>query len=256
MTMISNYDSKKLVEYLRPGMKVLIRFGHGLGDTIMFLPVYHKLQSLYPDIIFDLYVESGQEELWGTCDNKDSPDHDLIFHIDFFMSEGSGITKAEWCCIKEIGIEPVCNLHHIDEYDSPLVAVHFQGTALPDSVNCHPDTARMIWNDIIGAGKIPIEVHYEHCFHNHTNIKYPFITNTIRGCLPRISSLIGLIQRCSHFIGVASGPFVVALATIPDTTLLLEKNHKLSDYVKNMGRAIPMNMIQSGFVTRWIQGEV
>jgi hypothetical protein len=254
--LIKKYEHKKLVEYLSPNMRILLRFGHGLGDTLMFLPLYKRLQDLYPDVHFDLYVESGQEEIWGTCTNKDSPDHDYIFHLDFPMSEGSGYTKAEWCCIRELGIEPPNGIHPIDTYDSPLVAVHFQGTALPGSVNCHPDIARMIWNEIVGMGKVPIEVHYEHLFHNPVNTQYPFITNTLRGCHPSISRLIGVIQRCSHFIGVASGPFVVALATIPDTTLLLEHMHKLTDYVKDKGKAVSLNMLQSGYISRFIRGDV
>ena len=39
---------KKLVDYLAPGQKVLIRFGHGLGDTLMFIPLLEALK--YPGV--------------------------------------------------------------------------------------------------------------------------------------------------------------------------------------------------------------
>ena len=70
--MIENFKEKKLVEYLENGQKVLIRFGHGLGDTLMFMPVFNHLKSLYPNIHFDLYVESGQEEIFESIKDKDA----------------------------------------------------------------------------------------------------------------------------------------------------------------------------------------
>ena len=45
--MIRDYKDKKLSEYLEPGQKVLIRFGHGLGDTIMFIPALEKLTEIH-----------------------------------------------------------------------------------------------------------------------------------------------------------------------------------------------------------------
>jgi len=43
--MIDNFSGKKLTEYLKDGMKVLIRWGHGLGDLLMFLESYEKLKK-------------------------------------------------------------------------------------------------------------------------------------------------------------------------------------------------------------------
>lgn len=255
--MITDYTNKKLVEYLKPGMSILIRFGHGLGDTLMFMPLYYQLIKLYPDVYFDIYLESGQELYFTeSYPDKDSDVHDMVFSLNFPMSEGSGHTKAEWCCIAELGIEPITALPYIARQESPLVAVHFQGTALPDSVNCHDIIAKQIWNEIIEAGKIPIECHFEHVFHNPVNIKFPFVTNHVRNCVPTLSNLFGLIQRCHSFIGVASGPFVVALSVIPERTMLLEYRHKLTDYIKDRGRSIDMTRLQSGYIYRWLKGEI
>jgi len=232
--MITNYKDKKLVEYLEPGQKVLIRFGHGLGDTIMFVPIFQRLREIYSNVHFDLYLETGQEKIFDSLcvSDKEGKGYDHVFHLDFPMSEGSGLTKGQKCCIDEIGIEPTYELPQFPKYESPFVAVHFHGTALPDSVGCPSDIAEAIWNDIIEYGKIPIECHFRHVFHNPINELFPFITRHVRDCKAEIPSLIGLIQRSHAFIGVASGPFMVALSLSPHRLLYLEKNHKISDYTK------------------------
>jgi hypothetical protein len=172
------------------------------------------------------------------------------------MAEGSNTTKQQKCCEEEIGIP--WNMEDVIELkseDSPLVAVHFQGTALPNSVNCPPNIAQQIWNDIIEAGKVPIECHYRHVFHNPTNEKYGFINNTVRDCKPEIKNLIGLIQRCYAFIGVASGPFVVALSVLkPKDILYLKKLHKVETYTaKKIIDSIDItNGYKEGSVAKWL----
>ena len=74
--MITDYKDKKLAEYLEPGMKALIRFGHGLGDTIMFMPAFTLLRRLYPETQIDLYVECGQEEIFESVPDKEGKDYD------------------------------------------------------------------------------------------------------------------------------------------------------------------------------------
>ena len=253
--MIEDFSQKKLVEYLKPGQKVLIRFGHGLGDTVMFMPCYEKLKREYPEVNFHLYVESGQEEVWSSVKEKDAPGYDLVFSLNFPMSEGSNQTKAQKCCIEEIGIEPPEEeFSQLPEYDNPFVLVHFQGTALPGSVNCPPEIAAKIWHEIEEAGKIPLEVHFEHCWHNPNNRKYDFVTTTVRGLEPKVSKLIALIQHSFAFIGVASGPLVIAAAQIPDATLYLQKAHSLSSYTSRKIEILDLNQpYQDGTVKRWLE---
>ena len=251
--MIDNYKEKKLVEYLEDGQKVLIRWGHGLGDLVMWLPSYEKLKIEYPNVDFHLYVESGQEELWGNEKDKDSQDYDLVFSLDFPMSEGSDLTKAEKCCKEELGIEPPeRELAEIPKYESPFVACHFHGTALPGSVGCSAEVARQIWQEIKDAGKIPIECHFKHVFHNPANEKFDFIDISVRESEAKISSLIGLIQNSSAFIGVASGPFVIALSTIPDRTLYLEKSHELKTYTKKEIKKVDINNYKPNSIKTWL----
>ena len=250
--MIADFRDKKLVEYLKPGMKVLIRFGHGWGDTQMFMPTFWELQKKYPDVTFDLYVECGQEKVFKSYPTKDSTEHDLVFSLNFPMSEGGNGTKAEKCCAEEIGIECPKDFPNYPIKKSPLVACHFQGTALPNSVNCPEATAQKIWNEIIEAGLVPIECHFEHIFHNPVNKKYGFITNTVRGCKADLNNLIGLIQRCHAFIGVASGPLITALCVMPEKTMYLERLHKLKSYTRMNVEKVDVMNYQEGTVRQWL----
>jgi hypothetical protein len=252
--MITNYKDKKLIEYLKDGQKVLIRFGHGLGDTLLFMPIFSKLQRLYPKIHFDLYVESGQEEIFESIKDKDAQGYDHVFHLDFPMAEGSKLTKPELCCKSEIGIEPITEVATLSSYNSPLIAVHFHGTALPGSVGCTDEIAKQIWTEIKEAGKIPIECHFEHCWHNPVNKRPDFVDCSVRGSQPKLSSLIGLLQHCDAFIGVASGPFVTALSTVTTHKILyLEKEHKVETYTKLPIQKVDIKNYEPGKVKQWIQ---
>jgi len=254
--MIEEFKTKKLTEYLQDGQKVLLRGHNGLGDLIMWLPAYEKLKKEYPNVDFHLYLESGQEELWGDEKDKDSQDYDLVFSLNFPMSEGSEMTKTEKCCKEEMGLElPIQEFGSLPDSESPFVAIHLQGTALPGSVNCPEEIARQIWQEVKDFGKIPIECHFEHGWHNPANSKYGFIDVSVRGYQAKISNLIGLVQRSWAFIGVASGPFVVAMATIPEKTLYLEKSHPLKTYTKRTDiKKVKINEYQPGMVKTFLEG--
>lgn len=263
--MISDYSEKKVSDYIKelektkpPGERsVLLRFGHGLGDTLLFMPAFWRLRELYPTTRIDLYIESGQEEIFHSVPVEKATDfdgYDHIFILHFPMSEGSSFTKSQKCCMDELGIDPITDVASIPKKPSPFVALHFQGTALPDNVGCPEDVARLIWEDVIAAGKIPIECHYEHLFHNPVNEKFPFITNTARGCSASLHSLFGLLQHCCAFIGVASGPFVAALSWMPTRMMYIERDHRLETYTY---RAIPRIKLYEGYrpghVKEWLE---
>lgn len=251
--MITEYHEKKLVEYIEPGQRVLIRFGHGWGDTLMFMPTFWRLQDLYPQTNFDLYLECGQECIFDSFPDKEGPDHDHVFHLDFPMAEGSGLTKAQKCCIDELGIEPFSEIAPVPKVDSPIVSLHFQGTALPNSVNCPEEVARQIWQECLDAGKIPIEAHFRHLFHNPINTRYGFIDRHVRYCDANLNNLIGLIQNSFAFIGIASGPFVTALSIMPTRTFYLERNHAVTDYVKHLDiQSVHVDHYEDGMVSEWL----
>ena len=250
--MITDFREKKLAEYLLPGQRVLVRFGHGLGDTIMFMPALEALRQQFPDTQIDLYVESGQEEIWASVADKDAEGYDFVFSLDFPMAVGTGLTKVARSCVEELGIAPVAGLAALPDCQNPLVAVHFQGTALPGSVNAPDAIAAQVWAEVLAAGKMPLEAHFEHVFHNPVNVQPACVSASMRECKPRVSSLIGLLQRCYAFVGVASGPFVAAMSIMPERCFYLEGTHPLETYTDIDIPRASVNDYQEGSVAEWL----
>lgn len=248
-------DKVLLVDRIREvnPKRVLLIFWHGVGDLVMFLPVLDAVRAAYPDIDFRLGVPMGLTyrdmvpealELTGDEVNNDEiTKHlpfDLVAKITFPMNEGQEIhTKGEWCLLHEIGSfvnpdRPIAlqrSHGHINALQTPLVAVHFQITCLPDSCNPDAATAERVWDDVLQAGMVPLEVHFQHIFHNPVNAKFPFIDATVRRCRPELKNLVGILSHARAFVGVVSGPFHVALSLLgPKRVLLLEKDFKAEHF--------------------------
>lgn len=245
-------DKPKLSHYLdvlKKG-KVCIPFGHGLGDTIMFLNVFDKLASLYPDIEFTLALQKGlgfedlEPDIAGNNKkviyvtdlsyNKETADYDIIADVDFPMSENqTKITKAERCCKDELGIDLISGHKRLTCGKNRLIGIHFNITCLPDAANPSEETAKMIWDDVLTAGFIPIEMYFSHVFSNPVNKMFPFIDCTVRHVKPQVSTLIGLIEQCAGVICVVSGNLHVALSILPDNRIFfLQKHFKLESFTK------------------------
>jgi len=258
---IDSYEKAKLTDHIRAGDKVLIRFGHGLGDTMMFMPIFDKLQRDYPEVKFYLYLESGQEHFWPSVPkmHAEGLGMDKVFVVHFPMSEGHahGLTKQHYCCEVEIGIDPpeeeFAQLKEYKAYPSPYVLCHFHGTALPDSVNCPANVAAVIWEEVLAAGKIPVECHFMHMFANPVNEQFDWIERHVRDVQPTIHKLAQMMAHSFAFIGVASGPFCVSMGFNPERTLYLENRHPVATYAKRETPAsINVNGYQKGEVQRWL----
>jgi len=269
-------EKPKLNEYLDkltpggPTPRVLLIFWHGAGDAEMFLNPFLALKSRYPNVILDLAVQKGLgfEDIFSNLSDtnvryidgsffNDLPQdmYDIIADIDFPMSEGqTEFTKGEWCCIHELGIPPVCGHMHLDTGKNRLIGVHFNITCLPDAANPDHDTAKRIWDDILSAGFIPIETHFQHVFHNPVNAKFDFVDCTVRRVQPRISTLIGLLQQCAGFVGVVSGNLHIALSVMPrDRIFFLDKDLHLACFIKDADK-IPQADLRNykGEVKQWL----
>lgn len=245
------YPSKsgiKAVDRLRAlpnGSKVIVLFYHGLGDLIMFLEPYRALKGLFPGMEFSLGLPLGLKYeqivpdavlLEGRQFNEGAVElpYDLVIILDFPMNEmQTELTKGEWCCRHELGIEPVSGHARLPLIQTRLVAVHFNITCLPDSANPDEATAERVWNNVLEAGYIPLECHFLHVFANPVNKKFPFVDATVRRCRADVASLAGLLQHSAAFVGVVSGPFHVALSVLPpERILLLEKDFKRGSFTK------------------------
>jgi len=260
MIIVDQYKDKKLLDYIQPNGRYLLRFGHGAGDSIMFMPLLDWLRSSYPKSIFDLYVECGQEEIWDSVDELEPSGYDIIFIIHFPMSEGTDLLKQHKCGLDEIGIPFECligipELVILPQLPSPLVALHFHGTALPNSVNCPEKIAKQVWQEVKDFGLIPIEVHFQHVFHNKANVKFNWIDLSVRNYRATLQNLFGLIQRCHAFIGVASGPLVAAMSIMPERTMYLERSHPLRTYTTDERiQSVDVMDYECGSILKWLEG--
>lgn len=260
--MITEYKTKKLIEYLKPGGKYRIDWGHGLGDLIMWYPLYERLKQIYSQCHFDLYCECGQEAIWGTVFDRDETGYDEVFSLDYPMSEGSNMMKTTKCAIDELGlsleqIADITEVTTIPPFPSPLVGIHYHGTALPHSVGCPEPVAQQIWQEVKDCGLIPIECHFSHVFDNPINKRYPWIDVSVRNYKATLPNLFGLLQRCRAFIGVASGPFVAAVSMMPARTLYLERLHPLKTYISNPAvQSVKIDQYKSGTVQIWLENVI
>jgi hypothetical protein len=259
---------KTLVDYLdTPTKRVLIIFWHGLGDLIMFLNPFYRLQELYPDIQFDLAVQKGLsfEDIvpWARfitgedMNTLETLDYDIVVKIHFPMSEGqTELTKGEFCCVHELGIAPVNGHKLVKTAPSRLIGVHFNITCLPESCNPDEATAKLIWDEIREAGFIPIETHFEHVFHNPINKKFDFVDCSVRRAQARISNLVSLIGSLAGFVGVVSGNLHLALAILPSNRIFfLQKHFKLECFTRlPVARAsIISGEYKPGEIKKWLR---
>lgn len=254
MVRVVDYKDKRVVDYLKAGLNVCLSFRHGLGDTVQFQPLYETLKRLYPDVSWNLKCYNGQEEIW---DEGPGEPYDYWFEIAFPSSEHlPDKTKPQLCCEVELGIdyadvpEPLSAPPKMD-FESPLVAVHFQSTCDP-TINIPWAVAQRVWNGVLQAGLIPIEVHFKHRWHNKLNEKYAFINTTVRDAEARMSSLIGLLSRCRACIGVNSGPFYLAKSMgLP--VLYLRTKYTQEHYLRNPGGlSLMKNQIREETVSKWL----
>jgi len=239
----------ELIRELKPGQKILVAFWHGIGDLLMFRPVYQQLVNAFPEHEFTLSLIPGVSHTdifpFGKEISSENflDDHDYAFVIDFPMCEGKdGVTKAEYCLqveIGDIGNTPMV-LPRLPRQQNTLVGVHFQGTCLPGATNPDPELAKRIWDDLVDAGYVPIDLHFEHTFHNPVNEPYLWAERSCRGLKPRLSTLLMMIQRCRTVVAVASGPFVLSMCHNPVSTVYLQKSHKVDCYVKNFKNVVDL----------------
>ena len=248
--------------------KVLIVFWHGLGDLVMFLPVYNALREAFSKVHFCLAVQKGLgfEEIvpWARLIDADDLrqldkfDCDLAAKIHFPVETDPALTKGELCCKLELGINPIAGHGRLPQCKSRLIGVHFQNTALPDVFNPSKDIAEKIWNEVLRSGFVPIELAFRHVFHNPKNDKFDFIDCTVRRAVPKISTLLGLMGACAGVICAVSGPLHCAISIMPERTLFLEKRVPINRFTRLSIASIDVNdeKYKDGKVEEWLQNLV
>jgi len=261
-------EDRKLVDLIDDDTKrVLLFFWHGLGDAIMFQEPLRALREQFPDVQFDITVEEGLGQeviLPGAVCIKDGDFsdsrfdvYDFICQINMPMSEAQDeYTKAEWCCITELGIEPVSgHPQPPDMMTKGLVAVHFHLTALPDSGNVPEDVAEQIWVEIAAADYIPMETLIQHKWHNPANERYDICRRHIREWPADIYTLATLLSSCKAYIGSAGGNFHLALTVLPpERIMVLERDFTAPMYTHEPVTRVNIKEYENGTVEKWLRG--
>ena len=221
-TVISDYTHKKLVEYLRPGMRVLIKFNdHGIGDMIMFQPLYQRLKLLYPAVEF--HLEPNKDQLYF-AETPDAP-VDLMFYITFRETAGRALeahehprSKAQYCADMELGIPFDPGLYFTRKHGpllTPLpiedncIGVVFQVQSSPKK-GLESGKAKLIWDYVKAVGFTPIEVCFNNPNHNPMNKRAAFLDYSCRDFEASEENMFSVIQQCRGFIGVNTGTFCAA----------------------------------------------
>lgn len=258
---------KKLVEYLDTGefKKVLLPCWHGIGDIVMFNAPLTYLRNKYPHIKIDVGLAAGLQEeilLTGVVNLEGSwkedvlkMDYDLVFACHMPLEDASNVnqTKAEVCCIKELGIPPVSG--HLPIPKKKIVGVHFHNTSVAFAANPPEEVCKKVWDEIIQAGMIPVETLFQHGFYNsNTSGKYGFTTNHVREWPARLDACVAVVGSCDYFIGAVSGNFHLALSLLPyDKVALLEKDLKVGHFTKMPVKGIDCKQYVEGSVREWLK---
>ena len=225
MDLTLNFKNGPLRKYLSNGMKVLLLFNdHGMGDCVMFMPLYRRLKQMFPEVVFNLQCGKGQNFFQELTETK----YDLKYYIKFpeFNMEGIPLkypymSKVGICCVMQLGIPPEPSLQFTYKFPEvpfsgiPLqdnsIGIAFQVTSNPNK-SVPQKCAEVVWNTVKEFGYTPIEVHFQHPLKNSRNTKYSFIDRTCRDYPASVEACVDVIRRCKGFIGVNTGTFCMATA--------------------------------------------
>ena len=244
---IENYCKKRLVDHLSDGDRVLIRFdNHGLGDIIMFHPMYERLKQLFPLVSFHLSTNIDQKYF------EDTPtfDVDKVFKINFpetaqpFLpfDRADGISKVENCAKNELGIPFDASLEFTwtpKRWNEDLkigdncVGFVSQVQSCP-SKGLDNVLGAKIWNTIKACGYTPIEVVFQNPNLNKCNNRPEFVDYSCRDMEPSVENAIAVIRQCKKFIGVNTGTFCMSVCLLGDNTLHLKKRYPFAPWYKRI----------------------
>lgn len=251
MKIFQNCFDNKVVDVLNDmnsGGKAVLLFNHGLGDLVLFLPLFEELRNRFENGLgkhnWDLYIgcnpERNFKQLYDKCVIMNGPygkyedQFDIIFNIiypepprndselsnfkgKFYVPNIETISKPYLCNYLEIGLENFEWKPYKFNYDfknkhSKLIGTHFFGHTSIQNKNADYFTAKRIWNQLILAGYEPFEIQMLPLDILEDTETPSFITkeNSIRFEYPNLKIMINKILECKCFLGVDSGPIYLA----------------------------------------------
>lgn len=261
-------QSEKLVSYLTEGVKKIgIVFWHGLGDCVQFIHILEYLRKTYVNIKIDILLQNnlGQEAVYpegvflNDLNKLEELDYDYVFLVHFPVEE-KGMTKAELCCKTEIGCPPIWEYGQIPHYprrcfshQSKIIGMHFHNTALPSIFNPSREVAEKIWNEVLENGFIPMEIDFQHPYHNPVNEKFDFIDNNVRKVKANVFTVLNFLTACQGVIAVPSGPLHCSLAMMPQQVLYMQKHVPIERFTYWNIPSIDVLNYKEGDVSKWLK---
>ena len=241
MIYINDFKDKKLVEYLKPGMRIRIDYPHGLGDVMMFAPYFERLKSLHPDVEMHLFVTPDKFPL--IIEPRPTYGYDYIFRFTIPFNEDGRFgdrSKMEITCEDFLGIESDPSLDYGDglklnqrfpdiSQHSPFIGVTLFSTHFPVQIDCRESTARNLIERIKAYGFLPIELQYyqwSRTVKNISNRRFPFVEATTRELKPDVLQLCKLISMCRGIASVATGTYHMAMVMKQGRTLFLQREYE------------------------------
>lgn len=269
-------------------MKVLIKFNHGLGDCVQFTSVLQHLRKHHPNWKITFLTKAGKHSAAiGLCERATSNQAVESEHFDsrfdirwnecFSSYSGHPSTKVERCLKEEFSIEPELELckyiqvireealnaarayliaigakrlgsKHDPEARYNVVTIHYQGNTSTEKKNINHDQAKLLCDQLIKVGLIPIILDWDErspLIDNKTifcpNALHPLWDNIGTGDAERIAALIKISK---YFVGIDSGPGHAAAATNTPSLLVWFKHHPINYYhpSSNILHLIPHNI--------------
>lgn len=254
---IKNYKEKRLIDYLKPGLRVLVKFDwHGLGDMIMFQPLYQRLKKLYPDVEWHLKPNSDQGYFAETPDAS----VDIIFDINFpettaFLRDSNyAMSKPEACAILELGIPWTNDLEFAwkpEKWNSDLKikenCIGFVHQVQSDpSKGINTGVSAIFWRKIKEAGFTPIEVQFCNPNANKKNGRPAFANYSCRDFEASVENLVAVLKQCKGFIGVNTGTFCAATCIMDGHVLALDTKYPFTPFYKRVNPVMAIDCRDPG----------
>jgi len=255
--------------------KVLINFGHGLGDSAMLTAVIAHLAKYKPNWTIDVYAGRGKHSCYFGQVNQvfyEAPDwepYQLVFNLDWYECwstwKDSPGTKTCLCLRDKFHIQPDWDLLtytinigdeaklRADNYIStlpperPFVLLHYEGNTSQKEKNLQHQHIRDICDFLIDHDYTPVILDWDRRspLVNQTTIFNPDNDNDIwrKAGSGDAETLAALIERAALFVGIDSGPSKVSFTTNTPSIAIWVKHHPIHycDNAPNALHLIPEN---------------
>ncbi len=255
--------------------RILLKFGHGLGDAVQLGVILRHLRH-YSDCKIDVSCGVGKHSVFrGLAERtfrSDRGEHprdgyDRIIEPKFWEChediDGLPSTKVTKCLLDEIKVAPILDLYRYDfpvgddammrvkKYLQhfanylPVAAIHYQGNTSQEYKDLRHDTIRKVCELLVSRDIVPIILDWDRRspLPDGEKILCPDARNPLwlgYGTGDG-ETLAALISQCVLMVGIDSGPLHVAGATNTPTIGVWTRHHPVHffDLSPNVMHLVP-----------------